>query len=105
MGSLPLCALGLAIGSWVSARSASAVVNLVYLPMGLFAGLWMPIQFFPDVLQSFATVLPAWHLAELALIAIGMNDDGNPWLNMIVLAAQTAVFLLVAFRGFRSQRR
>ena len=29
---IPFCALGLAIGSWVKAQSAVAIVNLVYLP-------------------------------------------------------------------------
>ena len=40
---IPFCALGLAIGAWVRAQSAVAIVNLVYLPMAFLSGLWIPI--------------------------------------------------------------
>ena len=46
---IPFCALGLAIGAWVKAQSAVAIVNLVFFPMAFLSGLWMPI-----------TLLPSW---------------------------------------------
>lgn len=50
-GVVPFCALGLAIGAWVRAQAAVAIVNLVYLPMAFLSGLWLPISLFPSVLQ------------------------------------------------------
>jgi len=45
--ALPLGAIGLWIGSHVSASAAPAVVNLVYLPLALLSGLWLPLSGLP----------------------------------------------------------
>ena len=100
-GVIPFCALGLAIGAWARGRSAVAVVNLVFLPMAMLSGLWLPIYMFPDVMQDIALALPAYHHAQLALKVIAM-DAGQPVrMHLAVLAAETFVFLAVAALGFR----
>ncbi len=100
-GVIPICSLGLMIGTLVKVQAAVAVVNLVFLPMSVLSGLWFPIALFPEVLQRVANVLPAYHLAQLALKVIGL-DQGQPVLLHIgILAVQTAVFLVVAAIGFR----
>ena len=72
-GVIPFCALGLAIGAWARGRSAVAVVNLVFLPMAMLSGLWLPIYMFPDVMQDIALALPAYHHAQLALKVIAVE--------------------------------
>ena len=105
-GVVPFCALGLAIGAWVRAQAAVAIVNLVYLPMAFLSGLWFPVGLFPSVMQDLAVVFPAYHLAQLALKVIGMDEGQPAALHLAVLAATTVVFLIVARFGFRrvSQR-
>ena len=78
VGSLPFCALGLYLGLKFSGQAAPAVVNLIYLPMSFLSGLWVPIQMFPDVMQSIAFALPSFHLAQLVLKIQG-NDLGYAW--------------------------
>lgn len=98
---IPFCALGLAIGAWARGRSAVAVVNLVFLPMAMLSGLWLPIYMFPDVMQDIALALPAYHHAQLALKVIAM-DAGQPVpMHLAVLAGETVVFLAGAALGFR----
>src|SRR5438874_9385076 len=46
-GSLPFCAMGLAIGYFAAPNSAPAVINLFYLPLSFCSGLWIPIMFLP----------------------------------------------------------
>src|SRR5215470_15293353 len=46
-GSLPFCAMGLAIGYFAGPTSAPAVINIFYLPMSFCSGLWMPFTFLP----------------------------------------------------------
>ena len=100
LGSVPFCAMGLAIGAWSKPQSAPAVVNLIFLPMSFLSGLWMPLQFLPAFMQKLAVIFPAYHLGRLAYAAIGVQAD--PMLpHMAVLAAFTTVFLLVAARGYR----
>ena len=100
-GVIPYCALGLAIGAWTKGRAAVAVVNLVFLPMAMLSGLWLPIYMFPDFMQSLALAFPAYHHAQLALKVIGM-DAGQPIvLHAGVLAAETLILVAVAAFGFR----
>ena len=100
-GVIPFCALGLAIGAWVRAQAAVAIVNLVYLPMAFLSGLWVPVWVFPPALQDLAVVFPAYHVAQLALKVISL-DEGQPvTLHLAVLGACTVAFLIVASFGFR----
>lgn len=97
-GALPFCAMGLYLGTLASGSGAPAVVNLIYLPMAFLSGLWIPLSMLPDV---FATIAPAWptyHLGQVALTVVGM-DDGRP------LALHLCVLVAVAFAFFALARR
>ncbi len=101
-GVIPFCVLGLAIGAWTKARAAIAVVNLIFLPMATLSGLLLPIYMFPDFMQDFAILFPAYHHAQLALKVIEM-DAGQPVvLHVAVLTAETVAFLVAAVIGFRT---
>ena len=100
-GVIPFCALGLAIGAWVKAQSAVAIVNLVYLPMAFLSGLWMPIALLPSFLQNVAIVFPAYHQAQLALKVINMDEGGSAGVHVLIVGIFTVVFLIVAAVGFR----
>jgi len=103
VGTLPFCALGLMVGTFARASSANAVVNLIYLPMGLLSGLWMPIVIFPEFLKAAAHVFPAYHLSQLVLGVVDL-DLGQPvLLHVLVLLGQTGLFLSLAIIGFRKK--
>jgi len=78
LGAAPFCAMGLAIGSLVGPNSAPAVINLIYLPMALCSGLWMPLEILPKGLQRIAPALPAYHLRQIAAAVIGGSFRGIP---------------------------
>ncbi|MAL04059.1 MAG: ABC transporter permease [Arenimonas sp.] len=96
IGTAPFCALGLLIGTLVKGQAAVAIVNLVYLPMSVLSGLWMPLFAFPLVIQKLAVVWPAWHLAQMALGVIGQVQGVNYLLHAAVLAGMTAALLALA---------
>jgi ABC-2 type transport system permease protein len=101
-GSIPFSAMGLAIGYFAKPNSAPAVVNLIYLPMSFCSGLWIPLFMLPHGLQTLAKFLPPFHLAELALNAVGMGTNPSPARGHIeVLLAFTMVFLALAAWGYR----
>lgn len=95
VGALPFCALGLALGTLVPPNSAAAVVNLIYLPMSFCAGLWVPVEQLPERLQSFASVLPTYHLGQLALGAVGFGR-GSVIAHVSALGVWTAAAVAVA---------
>lgn len=96
LGTAPFCALGLLIGTLVKGQAAVAIVNLIYLPMSVLSGLWMPLFVFPDLVQKIAVIWPAYHLAQMALGVIGQLQDVNYPLHAAVLAITATVLLLVA---------
>lgn len=96
LGALPFCALGLFIGSLVKGQAAVGIVNLIYLPMSVLSGLWMPLFAFPEIIQKLAVVWPAWHLAQLALGISGQIEGVNVLLHCAVLIGFTVFFLALA---------
>lgn len=99
LGSIPFCALGLTIGYFASAQSVQAVVNLFYLPMAFCSGLWIPMPMLPDFLQTVAPVLPAYHLAQTALLILNQPAQGTIGGHAAALAAFGLVFAGLAWIG------
>jgi ABC-2 type transport system permease protein len=100
-GTLPFCALGLAVGVRVSGQASTAIINLLYLPMSFLGGLWMPLQFMPHWLQQFALILPTYHLSQLALGILHLDARGTFASHLIYLIAFTLACLVAALRGWR----
>ncbi|AKS41321.1 ABC transporter permease [Wenzhouxiangella marina] len=100
LGTLPFCLLGLGLGLLLSPGSAPAVINLIYLPMGFLAGLWIPISQFPAWLQAIAPWLPPYHLAALALHVTGVQTT-EPLPHVLALLAFSAGFALLVAWGWR----
>jgi len=95
LGSVPFCALGFLIGVWTPARSAPAIVNLVYLPMLHLSGLFYPL---PKVLKAMAPFWPAYHVQRLMFNAIGLSAEGGSVTHIAVLAGVTVLFGVLAVR-------
>lgn len=98
LGALPFCAIGLYLGTLVRGSAAPAVLNLLYLPMSFLSGLWLPLSMLPEALGRFAPLLPAYHLAQLALRAAGFDPGVPAWRHALVLAGVGVAFLLLAQR-------
>ena len=100
-GTLPFCALGLAIGAWAKAQAAIAIVNLIYLPMAFLSGLWIPIVVFPEIMQRLALLFPAYHVAQPALKVIEMDEGQSTLMHIAVIVGYTLALLLLAAVGMR----
>lgn len=100
-GSLPFCAMGLAIGYFAGPNSAPATINLIYLPLSFCSGLWVPIMFLPRLMQQIAKFLPAYHLSQLALNIVGSGRGESSWAHWQFLIGFTLICLGVARYGLR----
>ena len=100
LGSITFCMLGLAIGFLAGPNSATPIVNLIYLPMGFLAGLWIPVVFLPKTLQNVAQWLPPYHFGQLALSTIGASQ-GSTLVHLGAMAVATILFAAVAWFGYR----
>ena len=101
-GAIPFGAMGLAIGYFAKPNSAPAIVNLIYLPMSFFSGLWIPLYMLPHGMRTLANVLPAYHLSQLALNMVGLAPNPTPsWGHVQALIAFTLICLGFAVWGYR----
>lgn len=98
LGVMPFCALGLMIGARANASAAPAFVNLIYLPMSFLSGLWMPLSMLPHFLQQIAPLWPAYHLAQLSLMAVGQVPATAIAGHLVWLAGFSAVCFAIARR-------
>lgn len=104
LGVLPFCAIGLMVGALAKASAAPAVLNLIYLPMSLLSGLWVPLEFLPHGIGQLAPLWPAWHLAQIAFgVADGAVPAGLPG-HLAALALLGAACFAVAQRRLTRAR-
>lgn len=100
-GAITFCAAGLAVGYFAGPNSASGIVNLIYIPMSFLSGLWIPIWALPKTIQGIAMFLPGFHLSQIALGVIGAGRGGSMLSHVVFLVVATAIFLAIAYAGYR----
>jgi len=102
-GSLPFVALGFAIGYSSGPNVAPALANLIYLPLSLASGLFMPLDRLPGFVQRVAPYLPSYHYGQLAWSAVGAPSE--PLLTSLAwLAGYTALFMAFTMRAYRREQ-
>jgi ABC-2 type transport system permease protein len=101
LGTVPFCAIGLALGYAAGPNSAPAIVNLVHLPAALVSGLWMPVDMLPRAMRALAPWLPQYHLGQLALTITGGARDTNTMGHLLALALWTILGLAAATWAYR----
>ena len=105
-GAVAFTGLGLGLASLIrSAEGASAVVNVILLPMAFLSGSF-GVRDYPAVLDAIADVLPLKHFIEL-VVAASLEDEG-PWHDPAAIAIVAAWGLggyLLAFRRFTWEPR
>ena len=103
LGAATFTALGIALTAAIrSAEGASAIVNLILLPMAFLSGAFGPTRHYPDFLRAIADVLPLTYLIELVRGAIVFGRPMWHYPTAIgVLAAWGIVGVILAIRYFR----
>lgn len=101
LGSLPFCAIGLAIGFWIKGKSATAVLNLIFLPTAFLSGLAIPVIIFPTWLQTLAMMLPPYHLSQLGLHLVDMSLGQSIWLHIGFLVVTLIIASFIAVKGYQ----
>jgi ABC-2 type transport system permease protein len=104
-GSLPFCAMGLAIGYFARPNSAPALINIFYLPMSFCSGLWVPFMFLPKFIQRVAVFLPPYHLSQLAFHLVGAGQGGPAAAHWEALAGFAMICLGVAWMGHQRDQK
>lgn len=88
-GTLPFAFIGLILGLTLSDKAAPGVVNLLYLPMAFLSGLWLPITMLPQTLQQLAWLWPSYHLSQLGLKVVALDQGFALWLHLLIIGLST----------------
>lgn len=102
VSTLSILSIGFVIASVVrTARFAQPVSAVVFYPMLVFSGLFIPVEVLPDRLQLVARLLPMTYVVSL-LRGIW---TGEPWMSHLgdvaALALAAAIFTAISSRIFR----
>lgn len=100
-GSVTFGAFGLAIGFVAGPNSAAPIVNLIYLPISILSGLWIPIAFLPKSVQDIALWMPPYHFSQLALKVIGASRGEPTALHAGAMVVFALLFTTLAWAGYR----
>jgi ABC-2 type transport system permease protein len=102
-GTLAFMSIGLLVGAVAKTQqAASAVANLIILPMAFLGGAFIPLDFAPDWVRAASFVMP------LRYLVVGMQNVMARGLGPVsalpaigILLGLTAVATLIAVRMFR----
>ncbi len=75
MSVITATVMGIALGSWSSARAAVPVANLIYLPLAYLGGLWVPPVAMPSAVNAISQWTPTRAMGELSWAAV----NSTPW--------------------------
>ncbi|TDC97818.1 ABC transporter permease [Actinomadura sp. 7K507] len=100
LGALSALALGSAITAVTRTAKATNVAGMIVVfPTMFLAGVWIPVQAMPDVLQRVVEYFPFGAASQ----ALGQASGGGwpDWTHLGVIAAWSAVLIAAAARWFR----
>lgn len=106
--------LGLALGFLARPRAVSTIGNLVFLPLSLASGFFLPLSSLPDFLRDLAPYLPTYHDGRLIWSSFARAPDITAYTGLEPAGALTSVawlagtflvFSLLAVRAYRRDRR
>jgi ABC-2 type transport system permease protein len=105
LGSMTFIALGYVIASFTKTEdAANGATSVVQFPLMFLSGIFFPIQFMPDFLQTIARLMPLTYLADaLRQTMVGGVAFAPLWLDFAVLAICLAIFFGISARFFRWQ--
>lgn len=104
IGAAAFCCLGLALSAFIPTReAASAITNLISLPLYFLSGVFIPENEIPDGVLSAAGVLPVrpFFQAFFASWDPSMTGAGFEWGHLAVVAVWGIFGLIIAARFFR----
>ncbi len=93
--SIPAALMGIALGYATSAKAASALANLIFLPLAFLGGLWIPPIAMPEIVKSISIWTPTRQMAEFAWSAVELKLPDMQYI--LGLGAYTLAFAMLVF--------
>ena len=111
-GTVAFSTMGFALAYWFRPKAASAIGNLVFLPLSFLSGFFFPLDQLPEVLAKVAPYLPTYHFGQLVwgaiapaqdVLAFGAHPEGSTWLHIVWVLAGFVGFGVLARAGYQRE--
>lgn len=89
LGLLPTILIGIALGMLLTGGAASAGGVVTLMALAVLGGLWLPLEMFPDWMQTIGKALPSHWIAQLGTWALYGGE--LPVTGLIVIGIWTLV--------------
>jgi ABC-2 type transport system permease protein len=109
-GALAFSTMGFTLAYWTRPRAASAIGNLIFLPLAFASGFFYTLNALPSFLQDLAHYLPTYHFGQLVWNQLGPASDvqafGSPTPDSLLVhlawvIGSFVVFAVLAVIGYR----
>jgi ABC-2 type transport system permease protein len=102
-GTLAFLSIGLVVGSFTtSQQAATAIANVIILPMAFLGGAFVPLDFAPAWIKDVSYVMPLRYLVTGMQNVMARGESASTALPAIgILLALAAVLTLISVRTFR----
>lgn len=78
-----------------------ALTQVIALGGAMLGGLWLPVEFMPDVMQSIARFLPHyWALEGFKIVLLEKGTISDIWLSLVILVGFGAACSVVALLAY-----
>jgi ABC-2 type transport system permease protein len=94
-GVLAFSVLGFAIAFATRPRAATAIANLLFLPLSFLSGFFVPLAELPAVLRELAVWLPTYHFGQLAWRQVAPPAGIEAWVGIAPAATGSHVAWVV----------
>jgi ABC-2 type transport system permease protein len=99
IGSLPFIALGLFIGSLLTADAAQPAAMICMFALSLLGGLWFPIDSMGGTMATIAHLMPSYHYADMGWSVV--QGHGLPMSDLLTVLAWAVVLGGAAAYAYR----
>jgi ABC-2 type transport system permease protein len=104
LGTATMCALGIALSSFVpNADAASTIAPFSVVMLSFISGVWIPVENLPSALERIGQIFPLYHIA-LGLqtsLAPGASGSALRGTDLLALAIWLAIGVRLAVKRFR----
>ena len=100
VGAIPFALFGIALGYWLSPKTALPVANLLFFPLALAGALWGKPDEVPRSVDVASQILPTRSWMEILEASAG-SAAGVPLHHVAALVAWTVAFGALAWWGYR----
>ncbi|HYO39258.1 MAG TPA: ABC transporter permease [Nocardioidaceae bacterium] len=111
-GVLVFSSLGFAIAYLARPRTATTLINVVFLPLSFASGFFVPLSQLPDWVAAVAHYLPTYHFAQLAyrtvmpeasVEAFTGSATSELWVHVLWVLGSAAALAALALVGARRE--